>query len=260
MNSLRVAFRSSPATLLLAATAFAFFAPAATARILTAADGRSIDAEVVGFEGADKVIIKRADTGQTFTLPIATFAEADQRALRSEAAEAAKKPPALRDGDVVLDILSRVRFDSRKSKKDVPLSDGSTAKNALEITEEDWGYAITLKNNTGKPVENLRAEYILYTKVDEIKNTGRQPQTRAKAFALTFETLLANGRVAAKTDAVVTRKTDLRGYQWRGTGDDDTRDTLAGIWLRIYQGDTLVLESASPATLAATEKWIAPGR
>lgn len=239
--------------------AFAFLlSPGLRARTLTAADGRAIEAEVLGFEGLDKVTIKRADTGKTFTLPIATFSEADQRALRTEAEDAAKKPAALRDGDIALE-LSRVRFDSRKSKKDIKLSDGSTAEGGLAITEEDWGYTITLKNNTGKPVENLRADYILYTKVDEIKNTGRQPTRRAKAFTTTFDPLPANGRISAKTDTVLTRETKLRGgMQWAGTGDNDTRDTLAGIWLRIYQGDTLVLESANPTTLAATEKWIGP--
>lgn len=234
---------------------------AVSARTLTAADGRVIEAEVLGFEGTDKVIIKRADTGRSFTLPIATFAEADQRALRAEAAEAAKKPAALREGDVSLDILSRVRFDVRKEKKDVPLTNGTVYKNGLSITEEDWGYAITLKNNTAKPVENLRADYILYTRVDEIKNTNRRPSVRSKAFTLNFETIPPGARASAKTEAVVTRETELRGgMEWRGTGDDDTRDTLVGIWLRIYQDDRLVLESASPASLASTEKWTAPGR
>ena len=37
----------------------------------------------------------------------------------------------------------------------------------------------------------------------------------------------------------------------------ETRDTLHGIWLRIYQGETLVLESASPGTLMNTESWSA---
>lgn len=247
--------------LVFAATlAFALAAsPRIHARTLTAADGRAIEADVVGFEGTDKVVIKRADTGQTFTLPIATFGEADQRALRAEAGEAAKKPAALRDGDVTIE-LSRVRFDVRKSKKDVTLSDGSTAEDALAITEEDWGYTITLKNNTGRVIENLRADYILYTKIDQIKNTSRQPTTKAKAFSVKFEALPVGGRGAAKTSTVVTRETKLRGgLQWRGTGDDDTRDTLVGIWLRIYQGDVLVLESATPATLAATGRWITPG-
>lgn len=248
--------RAGLATLALLALVAAPFSPA---RTLTAADGRAIEAEVLGFDGTDKIVIKRADTGQTFTLPITSFAAADQDALRAEAAEAAKKPPALRDGDLALE-LSRVRFDTRKSKKDVTLSDGSIYKNGLAISEEDWGYTITLKNNTGRPVEGLRADYILYTRVDEIKNTGRQPKTRAKAFSLRLEPVPPGARSSAKTEPVITRETQLRGgMEWRGTGDSDTRDTLVGIWIRVYQGDKLVLESASPSSLSTTEKWIGSG-
>lgn len=227
------------------------------ARTLTAADGRVIEAEVLGFEG-ERVRIKRADTGQVFTLPLEAFAEADREVLRAEAAKApekpAKAPPKLSARDVAIE-LGRVRFDARKSKVDVKMADGSTAKGLLEVMEEDWGYTVTLRNLTGAPVEGLRAEYRLFTKIDELKNSGRAPRIRRKAFALAFETLPASGRVAARTEFVTTRKTDLKGgYEWAGTGDNDTRDTLHGIWLRIYQGDELVLESASPSGLA-TGRW-----
>jgi hypothetical protein len=129
------------------------------------------------------------------------------------------------------------------------------AKGLLEVTEEEWGYTVTLRNLTGAPVEGLRAEYRLFTKIDELKNSGRAPRIRRKAFALDFETLPAAGRISARTEFVTTRKTDLKGgYEWAGTGDNDTRDTLHGIWLRVYQGDELVLESASPSGLA-TGRW-----
>ncbi len=222
----------------------------AVARTLTAADGRVIEAEVLGFEG-EQVRIKRADTGRVFTLPLAAFAEADQAALRVEAAKAV---PKLAAKDLALE-LSRVRFDARKSRTDVKMADGSITKNLLEITEEDWGYTVTLRNLTGAPVEGLRAEYRLFTKIDELKNSGRAPRIRRKEFSLEFETLPASGRTSMRTEFVTTRKTDLKGgYEWAGTGDNDTRDTLHGIWLRIYQGDDLVLESASPSGLA-TGAW-----
>ena len=239
--------RALPRTLVLAALLAAGPAPLLPGRTLTAADGRTIEAEILGFDGLEKVRVKRADTGQTFTLALATLSEADQKALRAEAAEAASKPVPLQKGDVVLE-LSRLRFDTRKAEGD----------SALNITEEDWGYTITLKNNTAKPVEKLRAEYFLYVKVDALKNSAAQPRVRREKFTLAFETLPAGGRLSARSGAVTTHKTELKsGYYWEGTNDTKTRDTLEGIWLRLYQGDTLVLESASPASLAVPGKWTA---
>ena len=39
------------------------------------------------------------------------------------------------------------------------------------------------------------------------------------------------------------------------TGDNKSRETLSGIWIRIYSGTDLVYESATPEKLTTTEKW-----
>lgn len=237
--------------------ALALGLPLSQGRLLTASDGRTIDAEVVGFEGTDKVTVKRADTGQTFTLPVSSFGETDRKALAAEAAEAAKKPQALPAGALSLE-LSRVRFETRKEKQDVTLSGGEVRKEGVTVTEDDWGYSITLRNAIARPIENLRGEYILFVKVDTAgddaaRGDGRLKRTRRK---LAFDPIPVGGRVSARTEAITARKLELaKGIVWGGTGDSKTRDTLQGIWLRIYQGDTLVLESASPGTLVSTESW-----
>jgi hypothetical protein len=228
------------------------------ARTLTSTDGRTIEAEVVGFEGTDKVTIKRADTGKTFTVAIDSFAETDRAALSAEAAEAVKKPKPLPAGTIVLE-LGRVKFDTRREKQDIELADGSTRRDGITITEEDWGYSVTLRNTTLKPVENLRGEYILFVKVDTTAEQIGRAEARLKRStgALTFDPIPAGGRITARTRPIVARKSELaNGIVWNG-GEAKTRDTLHGIWLRIYQGETLVLESASPGTLMNTESWSA---
>ncbi len=238
-----------------ALTLCALSAATASARILTSADGRTIDVEVMGFEGTDKVVIKRADTGQTFTLPIDTFSERDRRALRAEAEEAAKKPQALPPGALAVE-LSRAKFDTRRQKQDIPLSNGTTRKDGITITEEDWGYTIALRNNTTRPLEGLRAEYILFVKVEQPGATKPDDRLRRSRGKIDFEAIPPSGRTTARSSAITARRTELAsGIVWRGSGDTKSRDTLHGIWLRVYQGDALVLESASPGTLTATESW-----
>ncbi len=230
------------------------------ARTLTANDGRTIEAEVVGFEGTDKVTIKRDDTGQTFTVAINSFAESDRAALAAEAAEAEKRPKPLPAGTLVLE-LGRVKFDTRREKQELALADGSTRRDGITITEEDWGYSVTLRNTTLKPVKNLRGEYILFVKVDttaEQVAPSESPLKRSTG-TLEFEPVPPGGRVTARTRPIVARKRELaNGIVWNGRGDAKTRDTLHGIWLRVYQGETLVLESASPSTLVGSEPWSGP--
>jgi hypothetical protein len=231
-------------------------APLAESRTLTAADGRTIEADVLGFEGTDKVQIRRTDTDRTFTLPIASFAEADRKALLAEAEAAAKKAAILPDGAIVLE-LSRAKFDTRREKQDIPLSDGTVRKNGITITEEDWGFGIGLRNTTHRPVEGLRCEYVLFLKRDNPGSTAEdKKRLYRKRHKLVLDPIPPSGRIAARSTFMTARKTELAsGIVWSGTGEAKTRDTLHGIWVRIYQGDKLVLESASPGTLATTEKW-----
>ncbi len=239
-------------------------AASAQARTLTAADGRAIEAEVVGFEGADKVTIKRADTGKSFTLPIDSFSEGDRTALRAEAVESAgavKKPKPLPADALVLE-LGRVKFDTRREKQDIELSNGSVRRNGISITEEDWGYSVTLRNTTLKPVEGLRAEYILFVKADNPGESAVRADARLKRTtgALAFDPVPPGDRVTLRTQPIVVRKRELaNGIVWRGSDDAKSRDSLHGVWLRIYQGDKLVLEQASPGNLSQTESWTADG-
>ncbi len=225
------------------------------ARTLTSQDGRAIEVEILGFEGLEKVRFKRTDTGQTFTTPITAFSSADQEALLEEAKAEAAKPRELHPGDLVLE-MGRGRFDTRKTAEDAEMRGGGTIRGAIITTEEDWGYSLTLRNSTRHPVEGLRAEYILFVEVDVLKYTGKKPGLRRQSGKLNFDPLPPAGRLTLKTDSVTTREVKLKdGVTWRGTSDRSTRDTLVGIWVRIYRGDELVLENASPPKLATTHEW-----
>ncbi len=230
---------------------------AANARTLTAADGRSIEADVIGFDGEEKVTMRRADTGRTFTLPIDSFAEADRAALRAEAAEAAKKAAVLPAGAIALE-LSRTKFDTRREKKTMTFSDGSTRKDGITITEEDWGYSVTLRNTTTRPITGLRAKYILFVKVATADDTAPREDNRLKRTRgrLAFDPVPQSGKVTVRTESITAVKRELAdGIIWNSSGDTKIRDTLHGIWLRVYQGDTLVVESALPGTIATSQRW-----
>ena len=243
--------RSRLATLFLPTLAFALVGlAAAPARTLTSQDGRSIEVEILGFEGLEKVRFKRADTGQIFTTPISTFSATDQEALAAEAKAEAAKPRPIHPGDLVVEV-SRVRYDSRRTTRDV-----SHVRDAVTTTDEDWGYGITLRNNTRNPIEGLRAEYILFVEVDVPKNTDKKPGTRRQGGKLSIEPVPPAGRLTLKTDSITTREVKLKdNVRWSGTSDNKTRDTLTGVWLRIYRGDELVLETASSPKIISTNEW-----
>lgn len=230
-------------------------APSLSARTLTSADGRKIEVEVLGYEpGA--VRVKRTDTGQIFTLPLEKLSAEDADTLRAEAKEAAKKAAEIQAKDVLIEV-SRTKFDTRKKKEESKLTDGRIIKDGRTVTEEDWGYNITLRNQTSAPIEGLRAEYILFVKKDVPDGHVDKNKLKRTKGSLTFTSIAPGARATERTDAVVARSVKLAdGIVFAGSdGDDRMRDTLVGAWLRIYQGDRLVIEQASPGSLSSTEKW-----
>lgn len=224
----------------------------AAAEPLTLADkqGRSITAEIISIEG-DTIKIRRSD-GIVFELSLATLDAESQGKLKKWADEEASRPLP---PDALRVELSRGVFKSRKENVDVTLTTGRVVKNGATITEEQWGYGVTLTNTTPRPIDNLRAEYRLFATIENVHVKGRQG-LRKKAYKSTIETIPKHDRIVFRTETVAAIKTRYNGNIVSArTGESSSRETLYGIWMRIYRGDVLVHEVSMPESLSLNEKW-----
>jgi hypothetical protein len=214
-------------------------------RTLTSKDGRTIEVEILSYEG-DDIRLKRVDTGQVFTLPISTFSDADQRALRTEAKEAASRPKPVPAGSVQLE-LSRGMFSSEKRDS-----------TGVVYTYEQWGYNIVINNRSGPPLENIRAEYILLMEPNPYHTA---PSDRNKLIRTTgtanLEPLQTGARTQFRTSTVEVVKVALKdGWVWTDADRKrTTRDKLYGLWVRVFRGDELIAEATTPAGIVQREKW-----
>ena len=229
------------------------------ARTLTSADGRVIEAEVLGFEGVEKIRIKRDADARVFTLEIASFAPADRDALLAEAkAEAAKPPPLLKTSDLQIE-LSRQNQPAKEMKWPIESTDTynrTTITGSVNVTNIQTSYSVTLVNRTNRPVENLRIDYVIYAETEERKNNGLRAIPSQVTGSSTLELLPANGRGSVKTTPILTRKTDLKGTAtWSDANGDRQPIDMKGIWVRVYQRGELVFENATPASLSTANEW-----
>lgn len=225
-----------------------------SAEMLTLTDkqGRTIQADVLSVEN-DQIRIKRSD-GAEFSLPLSTLSENDQKTLRAWAAKEAAKPQTLPPGALVVE-LSRGVFATEKRNSDVTLTNGTIVKNGRTTTEEKCGYNVTIQNRTSKPIDNLRAEYRLFATIDDVHVSGKQG-LKKKSYQSPIETIPEIGRVVFRTETISAYKMKYNGNIVSAkTGESSSRETLSGIWIRIYQGKTLVHESCMPTTLSNTETW-----
>lgn len=236
---------------LLAAVSSALFAETFT---LTDKQGRSITADVTSVED-DKAQIKR-DDGQRFELPLSTLTDEDQKKLRDwDAIEDAKPKPI--PSNAIEVVTGRAKFGSDKVERpetyqqQVYQSNGygggsyvmETRTRILVTTTEQWGYAVTFTNRSIVTLTGLRAEYVLFT--NTAGKTGR-----SSSGTLNIGGLKSRGRIVLNTSTVPLVKS-----AYKGTNPKPAGGQLSGIWLRVYRGDEMIMETSTPDTLRATQSW-----
>lgn len=240
------------ATRLLAATLILFAAAppgVAETRTLTARDGRSMEAEILSYKG-DTVRIRRVDTKQEFTLRLDQLNGDDQRELKKLFAERPELRETIKEKDVRMDF-SRAKFEIERLN-DTYYYDSSN---------EDWGYGITMSNLTNTPMEGLRIEYVLFAKLYPDGTWGDRDDNKLarRRGKLKLDSLVPHQKLALRTETMRTRKEKLEGGgRWiteKGLKSTWRDQVLHGVWIRLYDGDTLVLERASPESLIRSEKW-----
>ncbi|MCS6243773.1 MAG: hypothetical protein H2172_07960 [Opitutus sp.] len=224
---------------------------------LTDKQGRTLTADVLAIEkDTGKVKIKRED-GQIFSLPLDNLITADHDKLlvladTLAAAEAAKplKPDAIK-----LE-LNRGNFKTTKKSEDVKLTTGDTVKDGVTITQENWGYALTISNRTPKPIDELRAEYRLFATVDNMGVAEDKLVLKNKAYKTPIEKIEALNKITLRTETIAAVKMAYNGNIVSSkTGRSESGERLYGIWLRVFRGDQLVQEIAMPDSLRTKEKW-----
>ena len=224
--------------------AFAGCLSLARAEIQTITDkqGRSISADVISVDN-ETAKIKR-DDGQTFDLPLANLAESDQRKLR---AWAKANPPKLGPDALMLEF-SRAKFSTEKE---------SQSGGAVTAYKDQWGYSLTLSNRTKKELVDVRAEYILFVKQDNTSNYRETGSKFRRAKYITkADAIPVLGKVTFRTETVPSYRYVLApGWSWGSGGNQPIKDTLHGMWLRLYVGDELIIEKITPEDLSKSEKW-----
>lgn len=127
-------------------------ASVAQAREFTDLQGRKLDAELVAVAGG-QASLKRLADGRVFTVPVASFSEADQKFMNSFATA----------------NLSYA-FDVTCTKK--KLDSVTMRRNDEAHTTESWSYKVEMRNKQPVELQNLRVDYWLFRKEDAGRGVG----------------------------------------------------------------------------------------
>jgi hypothetical protein len=212
--------------------------------------GRAIIASILSVIG-DRVNIQR-DDGQQFTVPLASLSAADRDYIQGWAFDQAKG----QNQDALTFTISE--YDDNE----VETSDATHMDRSL-----DSGYVLSVQNNLDLELCSLRIAYVFFVK--HAPGIGRPPPLTRTQGQWPADSLAAQGSLTLKTDLAHLTRTQSRatiiteytnGYKTSSLSNwnKDQDDHLAGIWVRIYDGDKLLQEWASNPNLMQLETWAAP--
>ncbi len=123
-------------------------------------------------------------------------------------------------------------------------------------TSQEWAYDVTMVNKSAKDYGNLKIKYIIFIK--DAKEGGKPGDTRLvrKQGETTADAIKAHAKFAFQTNKVEVKKTQLQGgWTYVNGARPRAADSLAGIWVRVYDGDKQVAQFSNPPTIQTREKW-----
>ncbi len=130
------------------------------------------------------------------------------------------------------------------------------ASQSTEISEESWGYVVTVSNHSFKEIPDLRVDYVVFSKHQRFGSAVAEPKAERTTGSKALGNLQNTGKTSFETEAVTLKKARLKADWYYSNGaKGKAKDELSGIWVRVYSGSELINEFSQPPSLKSQEKW-----
>ncbi len=144
-----------------------------------------------------------------------------------------------------------VDFRIEKKKESAEKSDDMSTT----VKSEKWRYEVHMTNKAFRDLLGVRVDYIVF--FNEVATTrGKVKTLRKESGSYDVGTVPNSKTTTFNTEAVELTKTQLKaGWITLDGSRPRAADTLAGIWIKVYEGETLLAEYSNPASLRREEKF-----
>ncbi len=209
-------------------------------RTFTSLDGREMVAAIQRVS-ANEVTIKRKADGRNFTVTVDTFSKADQNFIKSW-----DEMNRLSHHDALDVKIRRVNGDRSKSS-------------SLSTSTKSWmeGYEISVTNETRGDVTGLEVKYIIFM-FDEAVAATQKDQGKLQRDNSNFNlaSLAPDQKFTHQTKKFKMSSSKLKeGWYYTNGGSKQSKDELAGCWVRVYKGGRIISQTALPSSVMRTEPW-----
>lgn len=128
---------------------------------------------------------------------------------------------------------------------------GDTAKGG-----ETCMYDITVANKGLKDTPPLDVKYVVFVQRERLGEKKGLEQIQRVAGAKSIDPIKSNGKIVVTTETIGLNKSRVGGdWIYSDGGKISAKDSAKGIWVKLYQGETMVAEYSLPTTIKEREKW-----
>jgi len=156
-------------------------------------------------------------------------------------------PAAVLAGDLQIKVQKR----QANSPQSQPSGNGLTLK-----VKESFLYEVTVTNSAFKPSPELQARYVIFIDRQDLgSKQGTEKEDRITGDA-PVGALAPHGNTSFRTKPVQLKEQSLTGgWIYSNGGRIKAKDSLAGVWIKLFEGEKEVAEYANPSTLTSRHQW-----
>jgi len=132
---------------------------------------------------------------------------------------------------------------------------GDKLPGGVSSKTEKWNYTVTLENKSLSAMSGLEVKYVIFYRQEQIasKSSARLQRTTGSS---NVKMINPQGKESFATSLVELKKEVLNGsYYFTNGGKTKADDSVAGIWIRVFQNGNLFAEFIKPPSLANKEKF-----
>lgn len=133
---------------------------------------------------------------------------------------------------------------------------GKVGAGQVAKSTEDCIYTITLTNNAFKDAAAMEVKYVVFVERQRAgEKTGNEHIERVTG-SKTVEGIKSHQKTSVETDKFTLNQNQLAaGWHYTNGGKASAKDSVKGVWVRVYQGGTVIGEYVNPSTISKREKW-----
>ena len=131
-------------------------------------------------------------------------------------------------------------------------------KAGVTLAKEEWVYQITIENKSFKDAQNVSIKYIIFEQPQNASEVGKSKEDLVRKLGGKESPLMKNfEKVTFASEPIERNSIQLKpGYVWTsGSGKRQSKDSLDGLWIRVFVNGQQATEFTYPPSLSTREKW-----